>query len=181
MFAAPGFLDSATCGRIRRAMDAGADEPAEVLDAGIQTRLDVRRASNVDIEPALIGDVERRLDAAREAVGAFFGVALTGREGASFIRYPDGGFYKPHLDRGVIAEWPAAAVRRIAVVLFLNSSRAADPAGDFDGGCLQLHVGEEPLDVHPLAGLLVAFRTDVLHQVTLVAGGVRDTIVDWYS
>src|SRR5687768_6592490 len=143
MFTAPGFLDRATCGRIRRAMDAGSAEPADVLGDGIQTRLDVRRASSVDIEPAVIGDVERRLDAARESIAEFFGVALTGREGASFLRYPDGGFYKPHRDRGVVAEWPAAAVRQIAVVLFLNSSRAADPDGDFDGGSLQLHVGEE--------------------------------------
>jgi len=181
MFTAPGFLDRATCGRIRRAMDAGSAEPADVLGDGIQTRLDVRRASNVDIEPAVIGDVERRLDAARESIAEFFGVALTGREGASFLRYPDGGFYKPHRDRGVVAEWPAAAVRQIAVVLFLNSAKEGGDADSFSGGVLRLYPPDrEPIDIVPVQGTLVAFPSTMLHEVTRVGDAVRDVVVDWF-
>jgi predicted 2-oxoglutarate/Fe(II)-dependent dioxygenase YbiX len=40
--------------------------------------------------------------------------------------------------------------------------------------------GDSPIDVHPLEGLLVAFSADVLHEVTVVRGGTRDAIVDWF-
>ena len=36
------------------------------------------------------------------------------------------------------------------------------------------------MSVVPQAGLLVAFSADVLHEVTEVRAGTRDTIVDWF-
>lgn len=176
----PHFLDHDTCVRIRRAMDAGQPESAEVLGGLIERRDHVRRASYVDVAADVLGHVESLLDARRTLIGASFGVALHAREGAGFVRYPDGGFYRPHRDRADVPSWPGAARRRIAVVVFLNSSRDADSTGDFDGGVLRL-LGDEPVDVPPREGLLVAFAADLLHEVTVVSGGTRDAIVDWYS
>ena len=178
VFAAPGFLDEGDCRRIRLGMDRGLVEAAEVLDRGMEQH--VRRASNVDVDRELIDMVERRLDAIRADLAAFFGVPLGDREGAGFLRYPAGGFYKPHRDRGESADWPDAARRQVSVVIFLNSSTRVDAGGDFGGGALELCVDTEPLDVNPERGLLLAFRADVLHQVTRVSDGTRDTIVDWY-
>lgn len=178
VFAVPEFLDEAACRLIRRRMDQGIVEPAEVLDRGVEHG--VRRASNIEVEPALIEDVEGRLDRARADVSAFFGVPLGGHEGASFLRYGEGGFYRPHRDRGESPDWPDAMRRQVAVVVFLNSSRRLEAGGDFSGGDLQLFVDSHPLDVSPCRGLLVAFPADVLHQVTRVSEGTRDTIVDWY-
>lgn len=175
----PHFLDHDTCLRIRRVMDAGRPESAEVLGDLIERRDHVRRASYVDVAAEVLDDVESRLDALRTEIGAVFGIALHAREGAGFVRYPDGGFYRPHKDRADVPSWPGAARRRIAVVVFLNSSREADMKGDFDGGVLRL-LGAEPVDVPPREGLLVAFRADLLHEVTVVSGGTRDAIVDWY-
>ena len=173
------FLDSDACLRIRRAMDAGTSESAEVLHGIIERRDHVRRASYVDVATDVLEDVESRLDRRRAGIEAFFGIPLHAREGAGFVRYPDGGFYRPHRDRADVPSWPGAARRRIAVVVFLNSSREADVKGDFDGGVLRL-LGAEPVDVPPREGLLVAFRADLLHEVTGVRGGTRDAIVDWY-
>lgn len=161
-------------------MDAGVAEPAEVLEDGTRIRDDVRRASSIEVAAELQDAVERRLDAIRDAVAGFFDLTLTEREGASFLRYVEGGFYKPHRDRGVTPEWPGAARRQVAVVVFLNSSRIIDHRGDFTGGALQLYVDAEAVEVHASRGLLVAFPADVLHQVTSVGQGTRDTIVDWY-
>jgi SM-20-related protein len=161
-------------------MDAGAEEPAEVLDGGIERQDNVRRASNIEVSADLLDIVERRLDAIRGTVGDFFGLALGEREGSSFLRYREGGFYKPHRDRGSVAEWPGAARRQVAIVVFLNSSHASGRQGDFTGGTLRVYMDNAPIDVHPLRGLLVAFPADVLHQVTVVTGGTRDTIVDWF-
>jgi SM-20-related protein len=163
------FLDEAACRRIRRAMDAGTSEPAEVIAGGIERQDDVRRAASVEVDPATVEDVEGRLDEQRAALAAFFDLALAGREGAGFLRYGPGGFYRPHRDRGASSSWPGAADRRITVVVFLN-------AAEFTGGVLR--VGQS--DIAPEAGTLVAFRSETLHEVTSVHGGVRDTVVDWF-
>jgi hypothetical protein len=44
----PSFLDTKTCQRIRRAMDAGVADEAEVLDAAIERRDAVRHATSID-------------------------------------------------------------------------------------------------------------------------------------
>jgi len=65
------------------------------------------------------------------------------------------------------------------MVIFLNSSdRVRD--GDFDGGVLRLFQPDGDVEVVPEAGLLVAFPSDVPHEVTEVIGGTRDSIVDWF-
>lgn len=160
-------------------MDAGRAESAEVLHDTIDEQDAVRRAHYVDVAPSVLADVESRLDAERAAIAAHFALPLTGREGAGFVRYPDGGFYRPHRDRADVPSWPDAIRRRIAVVLFLNGSRDIDPGGDFDGGILRLLEGHA-IDLVPQQGTLVAFRADLLHEVTVVRGGRRDAIVDWF-
>jgi predicted 2-oxoglutarate/Fe(II)-dependent dioxygenase YbiX len=177
-----GFLDPRTCREIRQAMDAGAAEPAEVLEDGVTVDESARRASQVEIDPAVRAMVEARLEAARARLEEFYLVPLGDREGPSLLRYGPGGFYGPHRDWGRVPEWPDAARRRIALVVFLNSSRDREPDGDFSGGALRLYAGEGHAahDVHPRAGALVAFPATALHEVTVVHGGIRDTVVDWF-
>ena len=176
----PGFLTTAECLRIRRGMDGGEVEQAEVLADGIRLDVQARIASLVEPPPDLVIGVEAKLDACRERVAEALGVPLGECEGAGFIRYPAGGFYRAHRDRGNHPQWEPAARRAAAVVVFLNTSRANGREGEFDGGILRLHLPQGTIDVVPEAGLLVAFPADVLHEVTEVRHGTRDTIVDWY-
>ena len=161
-------------------MDASPEEPADVLAATMQRQPAVRRAAYVAVDDDLIAEIERGLEAQRPAIETFFAAPLAGREGPSVLRYRDGGFYRRHRDRGVVESWPAAARRQVAVVVFLNSSRSSAGSGGFDGGTLDLFFDDTPVIVEPEAGLLVAFPADVPHEVTLVRGGVRDTVVDWF-
>lgn len=180
----PAFFAPDFCRRCRDAMDRGVPEEAEVLTAGIETRAAVRLTTHVEVVPEVLEAVEARLDACRDAVGETFGLPLTGREGAGFLRYQAGGFYLPHRDWAEHSAWPGAARRRVAVVVFLNGCRAGDgEAGAFEGGTLRLfpdEPGRLPVDVQPRAGTLAAFRADALHEVTVVEHGTRDVIVDWY-
>jgi SM-20-related protein len=164
-----GFFDGQTCRAVREAMDAGVTEAAEVLSTGIDERDDVRRAASIEVDARVLEEVERRLDGELDRVSAFFGMPLTGREGAGFLRYAPGGFYRPHRDRATVSSWPGAARRRVTAVVFLN-------AGGFSGGVLR--VGDRTIT--PETGLLAAFRAETLHEVTTVSGGVRDSVVDWY-
>jgi len=180
LFSAESFLDPWTCAAFRRALDAGEVEEAEVIGRGIHPQRQVRRATLVEPSGAIVNEVETRLESMREPVAGALGLRLGGREGPGFVRYPAGGFYRPHRDRGHDPKWQMAAHRAVALVAFLNNSRDADADGDFDGGILRLLLPEGPIDVVPRAGLLVAFPADVLHEVTEVRGGTRDTIVDWF-
>jgi predicted 2-oxoglutarate/Fe(II)-dependent dioxygenase YbiX len=179
LYVLDGFLDVVTCRQIQDAMDAGLTETAEVLDEEIEVRDEVRRVASIEVDPAIVAEVEQRFDGQREPIAAFFGVALAGREGAGFLRYADGGFYRAHRDRASVASWPDAARRAIALVVFLNGSRDQDPEGAFGGGALRLFAGHDAIDVVPRRGTLVAFPADLLHEVLEVVGGTRDTIVDW--
>ena len=161
-------------------MDAGEVEPAEVLGGGIRSDSEARVASLVEPPESLTRDIEAKLDACRARVAEALGISLGEREGAGCIRYPAGGFYRPHRDRGDDPQWEPAARRAAAVVLFLNASRASGADGDFDGGILRLHLPDGTVDVVPQCGLLVAFSADLLHEVTEVRDGTRDAIVDWY-
>ena len=157
-------------------MDRGVAESAEILADGPALDREARRALIIEVDPATLAHVETRLDAARGDLSARCGVPLGGREGAGFIRYSHGGFYRPHRDRAMDADWPGAARRQIAVVVFLNAG--------FTGGELVIYPDaphdETPIRVTPRQGSLAAFDAALLHEVRPVAGGTRDVIVDWF-
>ena len=180
LFRLGGFLTVDECAALRRGMDDGAVEHAEILDQGIHREADVRMATIIEPASDLVREVESKLDACRTRLEAALGMTLAEREGAGFIRYPEGGFYRPHRDRGEDPQWADAARRAIAMVVFLNSSREASPDGGFEGGVLRLLLPDGDVDVTPEAGTLVAFPADVLHEVTEVRGGTRDSVVDWF-
>jgi predicted 2-oxoglutarate/Fe(II)-dependent dioxygenase YbiX len=169
----PAFLDPATCRRIRAAMDRGERDAAEIAGDEIAEQATVRRAFTIEIEPALLAEVEGRIEDARVPIERWCGDRLGGREGTGLLRYEAGGFYLPHRDRGNVSGWPGAASRAVAVVVFLNAG--------FEGGALTLHPERDaPIRIEPAEGLLVAFPADMLHEVWPVAHGVRDAAVDWF-
>ena len=159
-------------------MDRGRAAAAEVLDDGLSLDEDARRAVSIDVDVEILDAMESRLDAARTSLSTSCGIPLTRREGAGFIRYGDGGFYGPHRDRGYDPQWPDAARRRLAVVVFLNNE-------GFTGGELVIYRctsddRSDPIRVTPRQGWLVAFDAALLHEVRRVSGGVRDVVVDWF-
>lgn len=180
VYVEPGVLPVAVCIRLVRAMDAGETEEAEILERDFSRDELVRRAFSVEVGDAALRELETAIDGWRDRLAGFFGIPLGRREGAGFLRYPEGGFYAPHVDRADVESWPDAARRAIAVVLFLNGSREADPSGAFSGGILRVHAEDRTIDIIPRTGCLVAFRADALHEVTVVHGGTRDAVVDWF-
>lgn len=187
LYVRPDFLDPAACRRVRKAMDRGIAEPAEVFAPDVTLDVAARRASSVDIDAVTLEAVEAKLDAARDVIAAYYNLSLVAREGPGFLRYGPGGFYRRHRDRSVDAAWPGASQRLISVVVFLNSSRSGSARGDFSGGELLIfpespHEVAIPDAIHvaPRQGTLVAFHAATLHEVRPVGGGMRDVIVDWY-
>lgn len=82
----------------------------------------------------------------------------------------ENGMYGWHQDYG-----GTGPSRKLSIVMQLS-----DPE-DYEGGCLQIQVGGEPMTVKKKRGLIVAFPSYVLHQVTPVTRGNRQSLVAWIT
>ena len=183
VFAAPGFLDVATCRDICAEMASTEGEPGLVLskDAVDAVDLQHKRLHRMELSEARHALVDSRLAAIMPAFAQHFGVALAHSEGAMFYRYRTGDFFTTHRDVYQMAEIDHE--RRVSIVLFLNDH--TDAAGlSYEGGDLVMYDlmdgagADRGIAVPADAGLLVAFRSDLRHEVTPVTSGVRCVAVD---
>ena len=81
------------------------------------------------------------------------------------------GMYGWHVDYG----GKVGPSRKLSLVLQLT-----DPS-QYEGGNLQVLTGGQPVNVRKQRGLVAAFPSYVLHQVTPVTSGNRQSLVAWVS
>ena len=81
------------------------------------------------------------------------------------------GMYGWHQDYGSVG----APSRKLSLVLQLT-----DPS-EYEGGNLQIMTGGEPTNVHKQRGLVTVFPSYVVHQVTPVTQGSRQSLVAWIT
>jgi predicted 2-oxoglutarate/Fe(II)-dependent dioxygenase YbiX len=133
--AAARAVGPAFCASVRAAMDRGAADPAEILEDAIEHQDHVRKTLSIDVNPANVALVEEAIEARRADLAARFSLNLGPREGAGFLRYLPGGFYRPHRDRGDLPSWPGAARRQLAVVCSSTPPGGGDPEGSTAACC----------------------------------------------
>jgi len=117
-----------------------------------------------------------------------FGVELKDVQPIKFTRYDEGDYYRMHLD--ISPHSPAPAIindRKVSVIIFVNQEGEDLDEGDYVGGNLTFYgllndrnwqnVG---LPLESEAGLLIAFRPNIFHEVTPVTAGSRLTITTWF-
>lgn len=184
------FLDAETCGRLCADIGIAARRPGTIRRRnGNDVDEEVRKVAVANVSPGARALVERRMGDVRPQLERHFGLHLSHHEELSFLRYGPGDFYVPHRDQDDRpAADPEARVRAVSVVAFLNrEGDPSDPEG-YGGGALTFAslLGDArlseigiPLVAEP--GLLLAFRSDVLHSVAPVTHGQRYTIVTWFS
>lgn len=89
-------------------------------------------------------------------------------EALQYTEYPpDGGHYDWHIDCGPNIQ----AQRKISVTVQLND--------DYEGGELQLWRGQSPATAHKEKGTVVIFPSYMLHRITPVTKGIRNSLVLW--
>jgi SM-20-related protein len=190
LFVARGFFDPSLCAAIRDELKTAPEKPGTVFRQGsaFVVDQDTRRVARHKISPETRGLVGDRLEALRPVQSRHFGVPLNGFEELQFLSYGPGGMYTPHRDG---SDKPAAPdymrARKVSLVLFLNCQTAQPSEGTYGGGVLTFYgllsgPGCQPvgLGLEAEEGLLVAFRSDVLHEVTPVTHGRRFTLVGWF-
>jgi predicted 2-oxoglutarate/Fe(II)-dependent dioxygenase YbiX len=107
-------------------------------------------------------------------------------------RYEEGSFFGAHrdsCDRPLAPEF--LRQRRVSTIIFLNQ-RTEEPSFEtsiptYCGGSLALyglidnpHWQNMGIPVPSQPGMLVAFRSEMLHEVKKVTAGERYTIVSWF-
>jgi predicted 2-oxoglutarate/Fe(II)-dependent dioxygenase YbiX len=183
VFVREDFLGPAMRRELSAWMATASGEAAPVHSEGrIAVETAERDVEEVDVPPALGAEINQRVAVLLPELAVHFGVPLAGAEPAGFLRYGPGRFYRPHRDA---SPSDGTARRAVSVVVFVNGAGAA---GEFAGGSLRLYglLGDGPLgaiglDLEPEAGVLIAFPSSWLHEVTPVRRGCRYSIVTWCS
>jgi len=83
--------------------------------------------------------------------------------------YPAGTYYKRHLD-----QFKTNNHRKISVICYLNINWKEEL-----GGQLRMYLSEKSIDVFPIAGRLVCFRSDQIEHEVLPATCERLSITGW--
>lgn len=83
--------------------------------------------------------------------------------------YPTGTFYKRHLD-----QFKKDDHRKLSVICYLNNDWTTP-----HGGALRMYLPEKSLDVLPISGRLVCFRSDQIEHEVLPATRERLSLTGW--
>jgi len=83
--------------------------------------------------------------------------------------YPIGSFYKRHLD-----QFKKDDHRKLSVICYLNQNWKEE-----NGGQLRIYLPEGPLEILPVGGRLVCFRSDQLEHEVLPASRERLSLTGW--
>ena len=190
LFVREDFLSPEICMRLCREMAHSTSEAGTLVREGVQGFLDenTRKVLCANIANDTWLSVREQLRSLNPSLEQHFKIALDRKcHGPDFLIYREGGFYFPHRDAG--SDSPAGiSERRVSAVVFLNRRSEEPTLNTFGGGALTFHgLMDEPgwekcaFDLEPTPGLLVAFRSDTLHEVQQVTFGERYTIVTWFK
>jgi SM-20-related protein len=191
LFLIEDFFDAQTCEEIIAEVRSARGGPATVYREGATTPVDesLRKTTRRMLSPATTEFVRQRLLEQRVAIEQHFQISLSDCEEPQFLFYKEGDFFVPHLDgNSEQLEYDHLRVRRISVVIFL-SPQSTEPTPDtYCGGSLVFFEPDadpkrKELGFHLTGetGLLVAFRSETMHEVPPVTHGERYSIVCWYK
>lgn len=86
-------------------------------------------------------------------------------------RYSEGDFFEWHLDFGA----GEISARKLSMTIQLS-----DP-NDYEGGDLQFMINEKIISAPRSRGTIVIFPSFIIHRVTPITKGTRQSIVGWVS
>lgn len=158
-------------------------------DEKVQAQLSksIRQTEELKANSVTTTLLEERLSAIKPSLESYFNLQLNSDQGFLFYRYKTGDFFKAHRDNSKDDSAPSFfKQRRISIIIFLNKM-ASNPLLDcYCGGNLVFYgLIDNPqwqsfgFGFSGKPGTLVAFRSNVLHEVKPVTAGERYTVVNW--
>jgi predicted 2-oxoglutarate/Fe(II)-dependent dioxygenase YbiX len=184
LYSVKSFLKEEICREFIAEMRNSAASPALTYGKGAAAIDDnVRRVKRVHPSPQSVELIRRGLEEQRESIAGHFVVSLTGLEEPQFLCYGVGDFFVAHQDGNTgLVNLESDRTRRVSVTVFLNSQLEEQHSDSYTGGSLVFsdwRTGARQ-EVFGEAGMLVAFRSELTHEVLPVTQGERYAIVSWY-
>ena len=184
------FLSSDECSEFRSNTAQSPAKTAKVVKKGSVEEVDENRrmVQIASVPHAMKAASNLKLAGIKPELERHFSLRLDDCEPPQFLAYGPGHFYVPHFDSSDDEDAPEYMRRRgVSIVIFLNAQSVL-PAPDCYGGGSLVFYGliKEPafkalgLPLEATAGMLVAFRSAILHEVKPVTHGNRYTIVTWF-
>lgn len=175
LFLNRNFLDANTCEKLLVELNSSPTTQAPVYIEGTEGTIheNIRRTTSLHPSDETFSEMWNRLFQQKRLLEDHFGESLTDCERPQFLRYKEGDFFVRHQDGNTKQlDFDHLRVRRISIVVFLNSH--------FSGGALKFSDSTTTFDLPVEAGLLVAFRADIFHEVCPVKSGERFTMITWF-
>ncbi|MEW6144394.1 MAG: 2OG-Fe(II) oxygenase [Thermodesulfobacteriota bacterium] len=189
LFSIKNFLSGEECARIVREMSSSEGSMACVAKAD-ERRLDesYRRTVTKNVSEETRSLISEKIAGLRGDLGAYFGVELSRPQKPEFLYYRTGDFFRCHTDKGTSSQHPdEVRDRLVSAVVFLNDETDEPGDGAYTGGSFIIYgLLKDPrfegqgFKVRGTAGTLIAFGSEMFHEVTPVTSGVRLTVVSWF-
>jgi len=193
LFVVEDFFDQSMCDLLRCEMAAGNHTQAKIVagTTGLEkVNAVVRSTKDVNVSAATAALVESRLRLLKPKLESHFNLTLDDCEKPQFLTYQPGDFFRPHRDGDDDPRKPEyISKRRVSLIVFLNneSGECRPETGTYSGGSLTLYgLINKPqwskygFKMSGKAGVLIAFRSEMFHEVTAVTAGERHTIASWF-
>ena len=189
-FVLENFLSKEFCEQIQREIQEDKLVSAAIVDdkdlAYVNENYRKTKIAKISRETKV--EIYNRMLSLKPNLEKHFEINLDKSEKPEVLVYRVGDFFKIHKDQD---DQPDSQTitgnRKVSIVIFLNSQSDEPQENCYGGGSLNLYglinqPGWEdkgfPLGGKP--GLLVAFRSNIIHEVTPVTFGKRLTIVNWF-
>jgi predicted 2-oxoglutarate/Fe(II)-dependent dioxygenase YbiX len=138
----------------------------------------VRRTTRLVPSAEALAVVNAALGAAQQQLSEHFGVPLASFEEPQFLRYREGDYFVAHQDGNTPIIRDDSRHRRVSVIVFLSKP------SDYAGGALVFHGDYRQPHLRVVApceaGTLLAFPSELTHEVMPLTAGERYTIATWY-
>jgi predicted 2-oxoglutarate/Fe(II)-dependent dioxygenase YbiX len=178
------FLDAASCNRLTdeiRRSEAGKAVTYGKGDAGsIDER--TRRVRRAIVSKETIDSVSSRLSQHLPHLRSHFQIKLDSFEEPQFLWYGPGDFFVAHQDGNTgLIQLDSDRLRRVSLTIFLNGQSDDESPNRYQGGSLVFsdRATDNRAVVRGETGKLVAFRSELTHEVTPIQSGDRFAVVTW--
>eukprot|EP00908_Phaeocystis_cordata_P002941 Transcript_13185.p1 GENE.Transcript_13185~~Transcript_13185.p1 ORF type:complete len:145 (+),score=24.62 Transcript_13185:369-803(+) len=138
------------------------------------------RTSMTDMDDDAMCVLHDRLDAVRLQLGPMLGQPLSPGIEATYVVYPEGGYYKRHID-GVVGDPQGSGRRCVSFICYLNEPGWTAK----DGGALRVYDDADcerlcAYDLLPESGSLVLFDSKRVWHEVLPTRRERPCLVGWF-
>jgi len=185
-----GFLSAQECQALRDEISQASISSATIREEGSEYGVDEgkRKTRWAEVSSEASGLVLDRMTQLLPEVSERLEVQVSGVQNPQFLMYREGDFFRRHRDSNPDAEAANfARERQVSAIVFLNGESAEPGPDSYSGGALTLYGlmddgegGSIGLPVTGETGSLIAFPSEMVHEVTPVSRGQRYTVVSWF-